>query len=530
MTPHHTEGNTMKIGTNGPHYPGYAPCPLSANLAHHGEYDNGKNYNVTGVYEGGFISGLGINDLPTGEYLVVNDSDSTATVRTMSGHGHTLMPRTSRQLLCSTTPIAFVVTGAHAHRVGIYPPGSLAPGITNPKHNDFFLNQHAKAALGPFESFRWNPQAVNGSSSTDWSDAPNDWNNPRTHLAFAKQLGKPTWVQLPHLWTIYTIREYLIVIADAMRDDPTIPPITIEYGNEVWNSRGAFLRAHRDVGAMYGYNLPGYNSQPWVLSWTGYGTMAGKIASVFQELSKNYPHEILASTSNPRIRLACGSQAANEDVSRQILKAAMKEFVAADIWIDCLTIAPYLSIDGGLAQHTPADYYRKSLDAVANYLPKQAAIAKEFGVKLTCYEGGPDSLVRRGHPRYDEIQDFEDNSPTMRTIMEEFLALLSANGVTEYHHYQIVRSPSDPPWNLIPSCYDRTGNVKHRALMDCIEYAPSPVDLDRDGHVTHADLKKFSALFLAKSVISDWNGDGAIDNGDIGAFIADFLKETGGHQ
>ena len=52
---------------------------------------------------------------------------------------------------------------------------------------------------------------------------------------------------------------------------------------------------------------------------------------------------------------------------------------------------------------------------------------------------------------------------------------------------------------------------------------PCTPDLNGDGVVDNGDIGAFIGLFLAQDPSVDFNGDGIIDNGDIGAFIAAFL-------
>jgi len=48
-------------------------------------------------------------------------------------------------------------------------------------------------------------------------------------------------------------------------------------------------------------------------------------------------------------------------------------------------------------------------------------------------------------------------------------------------------------------------------------------DLNGDGILDNGDIGAFVNLFLAGDLAADFNGDGILDNGDIGAFVAGFL-------
>jgi len=52
---------------------------------------------------------------------------------------------------------------------------------------------------------------------------------------------------------------------------------------------------------------------------------------------------------------------------------------------------------------------------------------------------------------------------------------------------------------------------------------PCPADLNGDGVVDNGDIGVFITFFLAQNPAADFNGDGIVDNGDIGFFITAFL-------
>ena len=56
---------------------------------------------------------------------------------------------------------------------------------------------------------------------------------------------------------------------------------------------------------------------------------------------------------------------------------------------------------------------------------------------------------------------------------------------------------------------------------DCED--PCKVDFNGDGVVDNGDIGAFVALFLSGDLAADCNGDGILDNGDIAAFVAAFL-------
>jgi len=53
--------------------------------------------------------------------------------------------------------------------------------------------------------------------------------------------------------------------------------------------------------------------------------------------------------------------------------------------------------------------------------------------------------------------------------------------------------------------------------------SPCSPDVNGDGIVDNGDIGAFVGLFLAQDASADFNGDGIIDNGDIGSFVQAFL-------
>jgi len=71
---------------------------------------------------------------------------------------------------------------------------------------------------------------------------------------------------------------------------------------------------------------------------------------------------------------------------------------------------------------------------------------------------------------------------------------------------------------------DETGGELHGPANYVLDPAPDcPPDLNGDGIVDNGDIGAFVALFLAGDLAADFNGDGILDNGDIGAFVGAFL-------
>jgi len=70
---------------------------------------------------------------------------------------------------------------------------------------------------------------------------------------------------------------------------------------------------------------------------------------------------------------------------------------------------------------------------------------------------------------------------------------------------------------------DAMGTVFTDAVVLPICSAPCPVDLNGDGILDNGDIGLFVQIFLSGNLAADMNGDGLLDNGDIGTFVQLFL-------
>ena len=70
----------------------------------------------------------------------------------------------------------------------------------------------------------------------------------------------------------------------------------------------------------------------------------------------------------------------------------------------------------------------------------------------------------------------------------------------------------------------RPGVIEDVLTGDYAYITACPADMNGDGIVDNADIGAFVSLFLAQDPGADFTGDGIIDNADIGAFVAAFLS------
>jgi|GEM_PF-3018710 len=78
-----------------------------------------------------------------------------------------------------------------------------------------------------------------------------------------------------------------------------------------------------------------------------------------------------------------------------------------------------------------------------------------------------------------------------------------------------------------PLVWSSGGQVNHPDTIGGLALAPlvqsCPGDVNGDGVLDNGDIGAFVSLFLSGSLRADFTGDGILDNGDIGAFVQAFL-------
>ena len=82
--------------------------------------------------------------------------------------------------------------------------------------------------------------------------------------------------------------------------------------------------------------------------------------------------------------------------------------------------------------------------------------------------------------------------------------------------------------SILPFRFDATGLFAGEIYWDdlCVYQVadnPCAADVNGDGVLDNGDIGAFVQLFLASDLAADFNDDGILDNGDIGAFVQAFL-------
>lgn len=262
----------------------------------------------------------------------------------------------------------------------------IMPGFENSWQQDpfhpVFLKRWSGVACLRFMDW----METNGSEVKTWADRPT-----LRHATFSKRgvalewmielcnrLKAAPWFCMPHQADDDYIRNFATMVKEKL--DPALP-VYIEYSNEVWNSQ--FKQTHYAIEQGQKLKL---GEKPWEAGWHYTALRSMQIFKIWEEVFGGHD----------RLVRVLPTQVGNQGVSRGILS-----FQDAAKHADALAIAPYMGFTVGRGKLQNAeeiagwsvdqllDNFEKTAFADSlDKMRKDAALARQFGVKLIAYEGG----------------------------------------------------------------------------------------------------------------------------------------------
>jgi hypothetical protein len=234
---------------------------------------------------------------------------------------------------------------------------------------------------------------INNNRQKEWSDRATA--DSRTFwktgapLEYMIELSNQTkanmWVCIPHLADDDYIRQYAETVRDSLDKDLIA---YFEFSNEVWN--GMFKQSH--WANKEGEKI-GLSQQSWKAGMLYYAQQCNRMFEILDEVYKDQPD---------RYKKVVATQAGNVGVTKNILP-----FEDCGKNADVLAIAPYVTFNVPMNKNkwkpdipTAAELESWTLDQVFDYLYEKALpestrwigqhkdLADEYGLELTCYEGG----------------------------------------------------------------------------------------------------------------------------------------------
>lgn len=136
-------------------------------------------------------------------------------------------------------------------------------------------------------------------------------------------------------------------------------------------------------------------------------------------------------------------------------------------------------------------------------------------------QAAPVGAVYPDGQHWDEVR-YEVPAQAASAEVELYFQLASREYIEFLRDENTTDSAGDELW----AQYVATGMgapVEMAAVQLAVDGAQCPADMNGDGVVDNGDIGSFVTLFLAGDPAADFTGDGLLDNGDIGAFVQAFL-------
>ena len=275
----------------------------------------------------------------------------------------------------------------------------------------------------------WNE--TNNSRAISWADratpqSANDFSVPVEYMVqLANEVGAEPWFTMPHMADAEYIRNFATYVRDHL--DPALP-IRVEYSNEVWNW--------------------GFRQAKWVLEQAEKNWGSGKQPPYHTKKAVETAliwNEVFAAEPEGRLINVLGAQAANTWRTSIALEAEEwrkkepNQFIAPETVFDELAITHYFGGTAMRDEKAQAELltaikdpnvdaniylfgklrdpdYKGSLPDLKAKWREHAALAHQYGLKLTAYEGG-----QHVHHRGKTKQLSDDDRALLEAFMVEFV-------------------------------------------------------------------------------------------------------------
>jgi hypothetical protein len=323
------------------------------------------------------------------------------------------------QLMLKFTNTQFATGVAGVKNIKLMKPGTT---FTSPNFSAQFLEHISRFQCLRFMDWRH----TNANSDSLWTNRKLITSPTQTGssgiaweycIELANTANKDMWINVPHK------ADSLYIAGLAQLIDSTLNPnlnVYIEHSNEVWNF--SFIQAgyNRDRAVAEVTGNPNSqlsydgNTNQYTLAQRRHGLRTKQISDIFKSVMG-------ASELNNRFRVMLGTQLFGFYSSMQGLDFINNVYGNPSDYLYGVAIAPYFSpsaVDTGntATQQQILDAMQQDIDSTIfgeanNQVELYAARTNYFGLKLFCYEGGPDTYganniaEKRNAMRSTEMKD-----------------------------------------------------------------------------------------------------------------------------
>ncbi|MHB1559843.1 MAG: NPCBM/NEW2 domain-containing protein, partial [Isosphaeraceae bacterium] len=388
----------------------------------------------------------------------------------------------------------------------------MLPGYGNGTSPEPMFTPQFLQALKPFSDIRFlNWEHVNNSTVSDWSQRvqPNAFLTDSSGgvpyedmITLANDSQKDIWINIPALATPQYVQNLAQLVYNEL--DPNLN-VYFEFSNEVWN--GGFLAYHQVAAAAL--NNPTLDQSlgqyQLVAQQTAYSLLAD--AKIFDQVF---------GSGAARVRPILGGQASWTQFQQYELAYIQQTYGPPSQYIYATAVAPYFSYTGaqtsGLTVASILANLQSNVQSTFSAMQSDAAVAKQYGVPLVAYEGGP-SIVPNSSDLAALYQ--AQNDPRMEAIYQQYLADWQSVGGGLFDAYQLTGLPSIYGlWGALRNV-TQAGSPEYDALVSSV-YQPG--DANFAGTVNYADFQTLASNYGVGNTYwsqGDFNGAGTVNLSDL---------------
>lgn len=458
--------------------------------------------NLGGTYKLSFTGRAEVNLLSTSGTIDNGHYDETTNVTTADVN----LDDSATQLF-----LTFTRTTGGVRDVTLLRPGYKPSGV---------FTREFLALLRPFSVLRtMDLTRTNQTDVVAWADCPkpDDATQATSRgvaweyvIDLANQTGKDLWINVPDRASDDYVRELAKLFKEKLKPERVL---YVEYSNEVWNtifpcSGRNFAAARKEVAAGdTALNDGGKDTNEYYWAWKRVAKRTVELRKLFTEI---YGEKAL----NHRVRMVLGSQSGQPFMLRLQLEYMEKYHGPPAKFIYAVAGAPYFGIDGKLNERPDL-----TLDMIFENIPQNVkglegemiqyvALARHYGVKPMCYEGGPGF---EGEKSFD-VKRAAQYDPRMQQAVENYLRTWFNTGGDLFCYY------ASSGWYTRHGCWGLTDDVRKTSpkIKAVEKIARTPLAVPSAGFAVPANIA---------AIACHWRAGGDLEDSRAGGKHLAFLRD-----
>lgn len=306
-------------------------------------------------------------------------------------------------------------------------------------------------------------QSLKRAVKVGWSTTPYPYDNGKGVcweycIALSNTLNKDMWINVPNRVDDNYVRQLATLIKTQLKPNLNV---WIEYSNEVWNDGFLQTGTNRDAAVEEVAANPKSN-----LAYDGdKGSVTvgdRRFARRLKEISDIFGQVFGANAVNTRLRPVLAGQLAPSRFDN-MLTFINSVYGAPNKYFYAIAVAPYFGCGNGqgadarkdLTKDDVLNELQKSVDDYKNgtVLNDVAMLATQYSLKMTAYEGGPDTFG----PNNIQAKRAASLDPRMQKIVVDYLDMWYSKGGDQFNWFTLGANTFDTQygtWSIVDNIRD----------------------------------------------------------------------------